>query len=66
MSVKLREGFLTVAEVAEYLRLSRMTVYRLVNSGQLESVRIGRSFRISEVQAANYLARLENQEETVT
>jgi excisionase family DNA binding protein len=40
--------FLTVAEVAEMMRVSNMTVYRLVHSGDLPAVRFGRSFRIPE------------------
>ena len=38
--------FLTVAEVAEIMRVSKMTVYRLVHSGELPAVRVGRSFRV--------------------
>jgi len=40
--------FLTVAEVAELMRVSAMTVYRLVQSGELPAVRFGRSYRIPE------------------
>lgn len=40
--------FLTVGEVAELMRVSNMTVYRLVHSGELPAVRFGRSFRIPE------------------
>ena len=40
--------FLTVAEVAEIMRVSKMTVYRLVHSGELPAVRVGRSFRVNE------------------
>jgi excisionase family DNA binding protein len=40
--------FLTVAEVAEMMRVSTMTVYRLVHSGELPAVRFGRSYRIPE------------------
>ncbi|MDF1477938.1 helix-turn-helix domain-containing protein [Leifsonia sp. H3M29-4] len=40
--------FLTVAEVAEMMRVSNMTVYRMVHSGELPAVRFGRSFRIPE------------------
>jgi excisionase family DNA binding protein len=40
--------FLTVAEVAEMMRVSNMTVYRLVHSGELPAIRFGRSFRIPE------------------
>nr|WP_243683115.1 helix-turn-helix domain-containing protein [Clavibacter michiganensis] len=38
--------FLTVAEVAEMMRVSKMTVYRLVHSGDLPAIRFGRSFRV--------------------
>ncbi len=40
--------FLTVAEVAEMMRVSKMTVYRLVHSGDLPAIRFGRSFRVPE------------------
>jgi len=32
-----------------------MTVYRLVNSGQLPAVRVGRSYRIAERDVRRYL-----------
>lgn len=40
--------FLTVAEVAELMRVSKMTVYRLVHAGELPAVRFGRSYRVPE------------------
>ena len=40
--------FLTVAEVADLMRVSAMTVYRMVQSGELPAVRFGRSYRIPE------------------
>jgi excisionase family DNA binding protein len=47
--------FLTVGEVAAILRVSTMTVYRLINAGQLPAVRIGRSFRVREGELDRYL-----------
>jgi len=47
--------FLTVYEVAVILRLSKMSVYRLVHSGELEAVRVGRSFRFPERAVVSYL-----------
>jgi excisionase family DNA binding protein len=47
--------FLTVAEVAELMRVSKMTVYRLVHSGELTAVRVGRSFRVPEHAVHAYL-----------
>ena len=37
---------LTVAEVSTMLRVSKMTIYRMVHSGEIPHVRVGRSFRI--------------------
>lgn len=48
--------FLTVGEVARTLRVSTMTVYRLINAGELEAVRVGRSFRLREEEVDRYLA----------
>ncbi len=49
--------FLTVAEVATVMRVSKMTVYRLVHSGELDAVRVGRSFRVPEVAVNDYLRK---------
>lgn len=47
---------MTVGEVAAVLRVSNMTVYRLIKSGQLPAVRVGRSFRVSAGELDLYLA----------
>jgi len=49
--------FLTVAEVAAMMRVSKMTVYRLVHSGELAAVRVGRSFRVKKEDVDEYLRR---------
>ena len=46
---------LPVAEVADIMRVSKMTVYRLVHSGELPAVRVGRSFRVHETAVNKYL-----------
>ena len=54
--------FLTVAEVARRMRVSKMTVYRLVHSGELPAIRFGRTFRVQRgaveelIQGARYRA----------
>ena len=48
-------SFLTVAEVAAIMRVSKMTVYRLVHAGDLPAVQIGRSFRVPEKAVREYL-----------
>ncbi|GAB2843834.1 hypothetical protein GCM10027024_18650 [Microbacterium insulae] len=49
--------FLTVAEVAELMRVSKMTVYRLVHAGELPAVRFGRSYRVPESAVTAALQR---------
>jgi len=49
--------FLTVAEVASTMRVSKMTVYRLLHSGELPAVRVGRSFRVVESDVNEYLRK---------
>jgi excisionase family DNA binding protein len=49
--------FLTVAEVAAAMRVSKMTVYRLVHSGELPAVRVGRSFRVERRAVDEYLRK---------
>jgi len=47
---------LTVNEVADLLRESRMTVYRLIKEGQLKALRVGRSYRLREDDVDEYLS----------
>ncbi|MBT1001297.1 helix-turn-helix domain-containing protein [Paenarthrobacter sp. DKR-5] len=47
--------FLTVSEVAEMMRVSKMTVYRLVHAGDLPAVQFGRSYRVPESAVEQYL-----------
>jgi excisionase family DNA binding protein len=47
--------FLTVGEVADMMRVSTMTVYRMVHSGELPAIRFGRSFRIPESAVAQMI-----------
>lgn len=51
----LQVRFLTVAEVAAIMRVSKMTVYRLVQAGSLPAVRVGRSYRVPEKAVRDYL-----------
>jgi excisionase family DNA binding protein len=54
------ERFLTVSEVAELMRVSTMTVYRLIKAGDLRAARVGRSYRLRVVEVDAYLARAES------
>jgi excisionase family DNA binding protein len=46
--------FWTVAEVATLIRVSKMSVYRLVHNGELDHKRIGRSIRIPDKSISTY------------
>ena len=47
--------YLKVPEVAEVLRIARSRAYELVGSGEIPSVRIGRSVRVSRRELDRWL-----------
>ncbi len=49
---------LTVEEAAHRLRLGRTLVYRLISSGELESVKVGRLRRVPAECLPEYVATL--------
>ena len=55
-SPQAKPSFVTVGEVARLLRVSNMTVYRLLKAGELPAVRVGKSYRIREDDVDAYLA----------
>jgi excisionase family DNA binding protein len=48
-------GLLTVSEVANAMRVSNMTVYRLIKSGELPAVRVGKNYRLRESDLERFL-----------
>ena len=44
--ISMRDDILTVQEVADYLKVSRSTVWRWCNQGKIEAFKVGRSWRI--------------------
>ena len=50
------DRLLTVGEVAGTMRVSNMTVYRLIKSGQLPAFRVGKNYRIREHDLEAFLA----------
>ncbi len=50
------DRLLTVGEVAAAMRVSNMTVYRLIKSGQLGAIRVGKNYRIRESDVNRYLS----------
>lgn len=56
-AVPTQQRLLTVREVADAMRVSNMTVYRLIQAGEILAVRVGRSWRIWDGDVEAYLAR---------
>jgi len=55
--MKLNElpDILTVADISDVLGIGHNAAYKLVNSGQLKSVRVGRHIRISKIALLEFL-----------
>jgi excisionase family DNA binding protein len=51
------QRLLTAGEVAEQLRVSTMTVYRLIRRGELPAVRVGRNYRVRSEDLEQYLSQ---------
>jgi len=43
-----KDSYSSIAEVAKILGVSRIAIYNKVKKGQIEAIRIGRSFAISD------------------
>jgi len=56
--------FLTVAEVASRLGVSKMAVYRLIHSGELVAIRVGRSLRVPEHAVEEMAVEMQGQSDT--
>ncbi len=46
---------MTVAQVADYLQLNKLTVYKYIREGRLPAVKLGRSFRIIKEDMHSFL-----------
>ena len=51
----------TVEQVADMLHVGRDKIYYLLRTGQLRSIKIGKSRRITEEHLAEFVASLEEQ-----
>ncbi|MDC3417444.1 helix-turn-helix domain-containing protein [Aquibacillus salsiterrae] len=53
---------MTVSQVAEYLQLSEMTTYKLVQEGKIPGFKIGRHWRIKQEDLNDLIERLKKGE----
>jgi len=49
------EQYYTVKEIAEMLKVTMKTIYRIIEAGELPAARVGKSLRISETNLKKYL-----------
>jgi len=52
-------ALLKIAEIMERTGLSKASVYRVINAGQLKTVKIGRSVRVTESELCRFIENLE-------
>ncbi|MCT2535995.1 helix-turn-helix domain-containing protein [Aquibacillus koreensis] len=58
----MEKEIMTVAQVAEYLQLSEMTTYKLVQEGKIPGFKIGRHWRVKRADLDEFIERLKNGE----
>ncbi|WP_139314703.1 helix-turn-helix domain-containing protein [Alkalihalophilus pseudofirmus] len=58
----LDKEIMTVTQVAEYLQLSEMSTYKLVQDGKIPAFKIGRHWRVKKEDLNEFIERLKNGE----
>lgn len=48
---------LLVKEVATFMRVSTMTIYRLIKAGELPAIKVGKNYRLRRFDVEEYLGR---------
>ena len=52
-----KKKYITIPELAKILGLSRIAVYKKVKKGEIEAIKIGRTFAISQENLVNILGK---------
>jgi excisionase family DNA binding protein len=58
----LEKEIMTITQVSEYLQISEMTTYKLVNEGKIKGFKIGRHWRVKKEDLTEFIERLKNGE----
>ncbi len=56
------DEIMTVAEVAEYLKISEVTTYKFVKQGKIPGFKIGRYWRIKRSDLTEFIEKQKNEE----
>ena len=55
--MSIENGYMSLEEVADMLGVTYQLIYRLVRSGELPAVRLGKLYRVSKTDLDSYLAK---------
>jgi len=58
--MKQDKDFYLIEELANSLRVSKMTLYRYIKKGKLKAYKIGKEFRIDKTEFNNFLNKVKN------
>lgn len=58
-----QEEYLTPEQVAEKLKVKKITIYRMARSGKIPAIKFGKSWRISSIKLAEFLEKESNKNE---
>lgn len=53
----MKDPVLTVSQISQDLKVCKMTVYRLIHAGELDAVKVGRSYRVTQGALQRYLRK---------
>jgi excisionase family DNA binding protein len=56
------DQIMTVTEVAEYLKISEVTTYKLVQEGKIPAFKIGRHWRVKRNDLSEFIEKLKRGE----
>ncbi len=60
--LKMEKEIMTVSQVAEYLQLSEMSTYKLVQEGKIPAFKIGRHWRVKKEDLSEFIEKLKKGE----
>ncbi|WP_174733279.1 helix-turn-helix domain-containing protein [Mesobacillus harenae] len=58
----MEKEIMTVSQVAEYLQLSEMSTYKLVQEGKIPAFKIGRHWRVKKEDLSEFIEKLKKGE----
>ena len=54
------EELLTIVQVAEVMKVSKMTIYRYIKAGKLQAIKAGRDYRVRKIDFEKFLEKSKN------